>query len=191
MAEGTCTVDDCDGAKHGKLYCIRHYRRWKKYGDPLGGGPDKGAAQEFFLANLMTVTGECKVWPYSTVGGYGRVTIGGRKYLVHRVACEAWNGLPPPGRWDAAHGACHNRACFNGAHLTWKTRQDNCMDRDRDGTGTKGEANKRARLTEVDVMVIRTLRRRGETLRAIADAYSVAPTTISEITNGRNWTHVQ
>lgn len=39
MDEGTCTVEDCGAPKHGRVYCVNHYRRWKKYGDPLGVAP--------------------------------------------------------------------------------------------------------------------------------------------------------
>jgi HNH endonuclease len=39
MTESTCTVETCDAPKHGRVYCVKHYRRWKKYGDPLGSAP--------------------------------------------------------------------------------------------------------------------------------------------------------
>lgn len=191
MTDTTCTVEDCAAPKHGLLYCVRHYRRWKKYGDPLGGGPDKGAAAAYFAANVMTVVDECKIWPYSKVSGYGRVTIGGRKYLVHVLACEAWHGPLPDPAWDAAHGPCHQRACFNGAHLSWKSRAANMADRDRDGTGTKGEAHKKAKLREVDIPVIRARRAAGDMLVTIAADFGVSPMAIAEIVHGRNWTHIQ
>lgn len=39
MDESTCTIEGCGAPKHGRVYCIKHYRRWKKYGDPLGSAP--------------------------------------------------------------------------------------------------------------------------------------------------------
>lgn len=39
MTDTTCTVEDCAAPKHGLLYCNTHYRRWKKYGDPLQARP--------------------------------------------------------------------------------------------------------------------------------------------------------
>jgi DNA-binding NarL/FixJ family response regulator len=33
-----CMVDGCDNPHLARSYCIKHYRRWKLYGDPLGRG---------------------------------------------------------------------------------------------------------------------------------------------------------
>jgi hypothetical protein len=40
MVDGTCSVPGCDGLSYVKLrsLCQRHYGRWKRHGDPLGGG---------------------------------------------------------------------------------------------------------------------------------------------------------
>ena len=34
MPETTCAVDGCDRKSHARGWCGRHYRSWKKYGDP-------------------------------------------------------------------------------------------------------------------------------------------------------------
>lgn len=39
-----CTLNDCDRARQSSLYCTKHYQKYKKYGDPLG-GPGKGGNQ--------------------------------------------------------------------------------------------------------------------------------------------------
>lgn len=39
METNICSVVDCDGISKFKGFCRKHYRRWQKYGDPLGGGP--------------------------------------------------------------------------------------------------------------------------------------------------------
>lgn len=36
MADRTCSVDGCAKAHYSKTYCNAHYRRWRRYGDPLG-----------------------------------------------------------------------------------------------------------------------------------------------------------
>lgn len=36
-----CSVDDCDNQKFGFGYCAKHYQKFKKYGNPLG-GPGSG-----------------------------------------------------------------------------------------------------------------------------------------------------
>lgn len=39
-APDTCTLDNCDRPHAGRGYCSAHYKRWYRYGDPLG-APDK------------------------------------------------------------------------------------------------------------------------------------------------------
>lgn len=39
MAQDTCSIDGCDGKPRGRGWCIGHWTRWRKYGDPLAGGP--------------------------------------------------------------------------------------------------------------------------------------------------------
>lgn len=42
MNDRKCTVDGCDNRgeiKHG--FCNKHYRRWRRHGNPLGGGPEQ------------------------------------------------------------------------------------------------------------------------------------------------------
>lgn len=34
MADRTCKVDDCDTAAWARSLCNRHYKRWRRYGDP-------------------------------------------------------------------------------------------------------------------------------------------------------------
>lgn len=35
MAKRTCVVDGCENFVTGHGYCVKHYKRWRKYGDPL------------------------------------------------------------------------------------------------------------------------------------------------------------
>ncbi len=34
-----CSIPDCNKPHYGRGYCSAHYERFKKYGNPLGGGP--------------------------------------------------------------------------------------------------------------------------------------------------------
>lgn len=40
----TCTIENCERRVHGRGLCGAHWRRWKVYGDPLGGGPARQPA---------------------------------------------------------------------------------------------------------------------------------------------------
>lgn len=39
--EDTCKIKDCGRAIDARGWCRGHYQRWRKYGDPLAGGPIK------------------------------------------------------------------------------------------------------------------------------------------------------
>lgn len=48
----TCLVKDCNTKRRYTDYCIKHWRAWKKYGDPLGRHPlAKGRFKECIVEN--------------------------------------------------------------------------------------------------------------------------------------------
>ena len=59
---------------------------------------------------------ECIVWAGGkSSAGYGETWVNKRVTLVHRWAYEQAHGPIPPG--GVIHHLCHNRACYNVAHL--------------------------------------------------------------------------
>lgn len=72
--------------------------------------------------------------------GYGRVGVGTRRWLAHRLAYTLAHG-PIPDGVEIDH-ACHNRACVNPDHLRPATRQQNaqnmCGARADSRTGQRG-----------------------------------------------------
>lgn len=150
-------------------------------------------AQTHFLANLYAVSDECLIWPYSAdQHGYGMVAFnGGRQIRVTIRACNAWHGPRPGPQYDAAHGPCHNPACWNGAHLSWKTHQENLSaDRDRDGTMMRGEQAPWAKLTDSDVLAIRARVAVGEPQVMLCREFGLSSAYLSLLINRKRWTHV-
>jgi hypothetical protein len=143
-----------------------------------------------FLRMALTYEGDdCLLWPFSVdTRGYPHVYAGNRKMrTVNRILCEARHG-PPPGQREAAH-ECGNRRCVNKMHLTWKTKKENAADRVRHGTTCRGERCALAKLTEKQVLDIRSLAKSVQ-LKDIAKHYGVDPSTIGQIVKRRRWAHL-
>ena len=61
-----CEVKDCTMSRQSKLYCRNHYKKYKKYGDPLG-GPGSGRQTQIEFCTIEdcgkkhTALGLCQV----------------------------------------------------------------------------------------------------------------------------------
>lgn len=78
------------------------------------------------LILLRTVKDEngCWVWRGEIIArGYGRVRVGGKKKLVHRVVFEYFNGTIPDGL--VIDHLCRNQLCVNPEHLEPVTQGEN------------------------------------------------------------------
>lgn len=135
---------------------------------------------------------ECWPWRGSlNVDGYGSFKINGTKHNAHRAAYFFAHGEMPDRKFDVCH-SCDNPSCVNINHLFLGTRLDNVGDMDRKGrrASTKGELHARVKLTESDVLLIRSLRGKvGQ--RQLARRYGVTKTAIALAQNGVNWGHLK
>lgn len=128
---------------------------------------------------------------------------GARAFSVHRLIALAFLGNPPEGKSQVNHknGVKTDNRVEN---LEWASAQDDANHREKLGRVARGEAHGSkthpertvrgemqgsARLTDESVREIRR-RLQGETQRAIARRFGVAPATISDIARGRTWRHV-
>lgn len=135
MVPKICSIPECDRTNViARGWCTKHYDRWRRHGDPTGGGPARppvrtGNPVERFWKSVDQ-SGECWVWTggkYSN--GYGTHPIKGSGHLAHRFAYELLRGAIPEGA-QIDH-ICHNRSCVNPSHLRPVTSKQNVENKNR------------------------------------------------------------
>lgn len=105
----------------------------------------------------------------------------GKSFLVSRLVCTAFHGPPPSPKHQADHGDTdtqNNRA----GNLKWLTPTENVR-----RTGNWGEGHRRAKLTEADVLKIRSMS--GDAAE-IAKRFGVTRQNINFIRARKAWTHI-
>lgn len=130
--------------------------------------------------------GEDACWEWmmpKTTGGYGQFRRGDKMYAPHRVVLQ-WATQKEGKDLFATHGPCHNKGCVNPEHLSWKTPKGNAADRTRDGTEHHGEEKAQSKLTEAQVLAIRSDPRPQ---RQIAVAYGIARSNVHHIKSRHKW----
>lgn len=188
-----CSVVTCDGpAEYASAgLCRPHYEVARNHdGNPLWVPINESAA--YFRRMLAKPSTGCRFWPYSVDGGgYGIVSLDGKRGRVHSLACEFRWGPKPEAGLVARHGPCRTPSCWAWEHLTWGTPGDNFHDRWRDGTEPVGMQNGRAKLTDDQVREIRTLRaEHGILQRELAAQFNVSKSLIAMILREEIWTHL-
>lgn len=135
----------------------------------------------------------CWPWTGSLDGdGYGQISVGGKTVKANRLAWILTNGPLPAGKPVVRHVVCRNPPCCNPAHLAPGTHAENRADAVSDGTISRGQQHRSARLTEADVLEIRRLHvEEGLNYRRIARRFGVDESTVRDIVAGRTWAHVQ
>lgn len=187
-----CQVPDCLAEAVGRGWCNRHWKRWRRYGDPLAGKwevADRGLSPEGRFWTKVQQGDGCWEWQASRRLGYGRFWLNGRFVAAHRFAWEQENGSVPEGL-EVCH-RCDNPPCVRPDHLFLGTTQENINDMVAKGRhrGPIGERAPKAKLTADKVREIRN-RYPAEPIRALAREYSVSPHSIRCIVQGRTWRHV-
>ncbi len=113
-------------------------------------------------------------------------------FYVHRLILEAFFGPCPSGMQ-----CCHNdgnRRNNRASNLRWDTPSANALDKFKHGTQastfSQGSRNRNAKLTESDIIEIRSLRLSGLKQYEIAERFNVCRPTITHILRGTYWSHV-
>lgn len=148
---------------------------------------------------------ECWVWNGGlNCNGYGIFHNNRRVWLAHRVAYFLFLNIDPKDFLVCHH--CDNKPCVKPTHLFLGSHQDNHDDsvqKNRHSHGSthrsvtcpesilRGESHGYAKLTDEQVMKIRTLYSTGlYSQSTIANAFSVHQVTIALIVKGRTWKHL-
>ncbi|QIX21393.1 hypothetical protein FOB41_09705 [Agrobacterium pusense] len=152
-------------------------------------GEQVALLMERFLEKTKRV-GECLEWQgYIQNSGYGVLErrIGGKriKVLAHRFAAKYIAGLEVDDICTCHK--CDNRRCVDENHLFAGTHKENMQDAVAKGRQAKGGDLPHTKLNEEQVHLIREDDRDYET---VATAYSVPSSTVSNIKNLIEWSHV-
>lgn len=129
----------------------------------------------------------CWLWMRGCgAGGYGQIWVGKNQY-AHRASFETFIGPIPDGMW-VLH-KCDVPSCINPDHLFLGTNADNVKDRGAKGRHARqrGEEHGNAKLTEAEVIAIRTDTRLQ---REIARDHGVSRRAVSHIKKRTRWAHV-
>lgn len=111
MGERICSIEECTGAVAHRRWCMKHYTRWLRHGDPLAMHPKYAPVAEKIAARTRSA-GSCLLWTGSLNNkGYGKI---GDRY-AHRVTYELARG-PIPAGLELDH-LCRTPACVNPDHL--------------------------------------------------------------------------
>jgi hypothetical protein len=138
-------------------------------------------------SELDSATG-CWVWRRATHGrGYGVLRENGKNVSAHRRAYELATGVKIPRELDACH-SCDNPRCVNPSHVFPGSRRDNMRDCSNKGRIRipllSGEYLPQSKLTMDSVARIRADDRPAS---AVAAAYGVCKSTITNIRRGKTW----
>lgn len=156
------------------------------------------------VISICNVTGrngreKDRLWKDSTLvkhttgkGGYHRVNLSHdghrRSVFVHKLVLTVFVG-PCPAGMECRHidGNPSNNHLLN---LAWGTRSENSQDKIMHGTDLRGVKHHKVKLTEKDVLEIRSRYERGERGVDLAREFSVRTTNISAIVLRQTWKHI-
>ena len=119
-----------------------------------------------------------------------------RHISAHRLVALSFIGEPPSENSQVAHMNGSRLFC-HPSNIRWATPIENHSDRRDHGTGPFGERNPKAKLTEKDVLEIRSLHRdikEGRLdmkVKDLADRYGIHHATLCGISKRKSWKHVK
>jgi hypothetical protein len=190
----TCRIDDCERPHAARGLCHPHWKRLRKYGDPLAPKPPARKtpiAERFWAKVTVAELDDCWEWQAArdTWGyGYFRVAHGDVMRRAHRVAWEISHGPIPDGML-ACH-TCDNPPCVNPAHLFLGDDAANCADKVAKNRQSRtpphwGEASPGVKVSSEAVHQIRARYAAGGISQTeLGRQYGISQTQVSRIVRG-------
>lgn len=120
--------------------------------------------------------------------GYGIIRVDKRNKIASRLSYELIHG-PIQSNMLVCH-KCDNPACVNPDHLFIGTHKDNTTDMVIKGRVHLGERNHRSKLTNKDVLYIRSASSKGETTVTLGKQFNVTRHLIGDIVRRKIWRHL-
>ncbi|UZT28587.1 response regulator [Bacillus phage vB_BceS_LY5] len=130
----------------------------------------------------------CTSHAQNSSDGHIRIRRNGKRYLAHRYVYEQHYGEIPKDL--VVRHKCDTPQCLNVDHMELGTPLDNVQDRVSRGRNAVGENASKAKLTEIEVLEIRSLYAEGNTGTALAKIFNVTSSTIYGIVNKKYWKHI-
>lgn len=183
-----CSVPNCTDKYYALELCEKHYKRQRK-GNSLTEKSVYQMSDLEKLAEKYTVSSNgCWEWKKPRPDGRANTFLyQGKVQIAYRAAWKIYNG-PIPDNLCVLHH-CDNGLCVNPNHLFLGTHKDNYEDMRLKGRSNtaKGESKKSSKLTEKDIIEIKTslLSRKELTLK-----FGVNRQTIADVLEGKTWKHV-
>jgi hypothetical protein len=159
--------------------------------------------EERFWAKVLIDDG-CWLWTgFIAPNGYGHCQVDKRPHCVHRLSYVFAYGPIPPGMMVCHR--CDVRHCVRPAHLFLGTHADNMADmvtKRRSPRGLnnsshrfperrpKGERHGMAKLSESDVLHIRSLFAKGLGMARVARESGVSESQVARIRDRKTWKHL-
>lgn len=117
-----CSIEGCTREQSTRGWCMTHYGRWYRHGDPL----TQPATTESRYWAMVERRSADECWPWTARlnnSGYGEISVSGRAVKAHRFGYETQVGPIPPGL--VIDHLCRNRKCQNASHMEPVTAEEN------------------------------------------------------------------
>ena len=149
------------------------------------------------IFNRIIINPDTNCWNWQgtvNLQGYATMGINRKTRLVHRVLYQLLGNTIPSKMLLCHH--CDNPKCVNPNHLFVGTQSDNMKDSFNKGRikppiiSLYGEKNGMCKLTQDQVLEIRSLSSRGLSYSVIASKFHISPSHAGHIITGSRWQYL-